>query len=138
MIWGLSRSAAACSAATSSMARNALSFLRKATWAFLRGCLKSPDSVIFHRLCFPIPASKQTAGVRAGHCGYPLPRASFSLSALLAGSPELAFEIRHDQERHVARNLGDWRSLASEGVSSFSTFSCCRKKRKRCANGGSP
>src|SRR5271167_2386044 len=26
---------------------------------FLRGCLKSPDSVIFHRLCFPIPASKQ-------------------------------------------------------------------------------
>src|SRR5260370_25931970 len=25
----------------------------------LRGCLKSPDSVIFHRLCFPIPASKQ-------------------------------------------------------------------------------
>jgi hypothetical protein len=34
-------------------------------WAYspnlgaLRGCLKSPDSVIFHRLCFPIPASKQ-------------------------------------------------------------------------------
>ena len=27
--------------------------------AWLRGCLKSPDSVIFHRLCFPIPASKQ-------------------------------------------------------------------------------
>src|SRR5258708_12620334 len=26
----------------------------------LRGCLKSPDSVIFHRLCFPIPASKQS------------------------------------------------------------------------------
>jgi hypothetical protein len=26
---------------------------------FLRGCLKSPDSVIFHRLCFPIQASKQ-------------------------------------------------------------------------------
>jgi predicted metal-dependent enzyme (double-stranded beta helix superfamily) len=25
----------------------------------LRGCLKSPDSVIFHRLCFPIPVSKQ-------------------------------------------------------------------------------
>jgi hypothetical protein len=25
----------------------------------LRGCLKSPDSVIFHRLSFPIPASKQ-------------------------------------------------------------------------------
>jgi hypothetical protein len=25
----------------------------------LRGCLKSPDSVIFRRLCFPIPASKQ-------------------------------------------------------------------------------
>ncbi len=25
----------------------------------LRECLKSPDSVIFHRLCFPIPASKQ-------------------------------------------------------------------------------
>jgi hypothetical protein len=25
----------------------------------VRGCLKSPDSVIFHRLCFPIPASKQ-------------------------------------------------------------------------------
>src|SRR6266481_8161609 len=25
---------------------------------FVRGCLKSPDSVIFHRLCFPIPASK--------------------------------------------------------------------------------
>src|SRR5271165_4764655 len=24
----------------------------------LRGFLKSPDSVIFHRLCFPIPASK--------------------------------------------------------------------------------
>src|SRR5271157_1113176 len=23
--------------------------------------------------------------------------------------------------------LGDWRSLASEGVSSFSTFSCCTK-----------
>ena len=31
-----------------------------------RGCLKSPDSVIFHRLCFPIPASKQLAN--------PLPR----------------------------------------------------------------
>ena len=25
----------------------------------IRGCLKSPDSVIFHRLCFSIPASKQ-------------------------------------------------------------------------------
>ena len=25
----------------------------------IRGCLKSPDSVIFHRLSFPIPASKQ-------------------------------------------------------------------------------
>ena len=28
-------------------------------YPWLRGCLKSPDSVIFHRLCFPIPASKQ-------------------------------------------------------------------------------
>jgi len=27
--------------------------------AVLRGCLKSRDSVIFHRLRFPIPASKQ-------------------------------------------------------------------------------
>ena len=31
----------------------------RASWRSLRGCLKSPDSVIFHRLCFPIPASKQ-------------------------------------------------------------------------------
>src|SRR5437868_6794710 len=27
---------------------------------------------------------------------------------------------------HITK-LGDWRSLASEGVSSFSTFSCCTK-----------
>src|SRR5437762_3043882 len=38
MIWGLSRSAAACSAATSSTARNALSFLRKATLLRLSSC----------------------------------------------------------------------------------------------------
>ena len=31
----------------------------------LRGCLKRPDSVIFHRLCFPIPASKQPGRTRA-------------------------------------------------------------------------
>src|SRR5271167_4483327 len=31
-----------------------------AMWRLVvRGCLKSPDSVIFHRPCFPIPASKQ-------------------------------------------------------------------------------
>src|SRR5260370_38641153 len=28
-------------------------------WRAVRGCLKSPDSVIFQRLCFHIPASKQ-------------------------------------------------------------------------------
>jgi hypothetical protein len=28
----------------------------------LRGCLKSPDSVVFNRPCFTIPASKQLGG----------------------------------------------------------------------------
>src|SRR5262249_29589270 len=30
----------------------------------LRGCLKSPDSVIFHRLSSPVPASKQLGRTR--------------------------------------------------------------------------